>query len=79
MSGASDGFALVDKNVVLSCGGNSLTLVNALDKEINFADGTTSIFAAGNFNEAGTAITLGAETKSFSVGNYSELVTVNGD
>lgn len=74
---ASDGFALVDKNVVLSYGGNSLTLVNALDKEINFADGSTSIFAAGNFNEAGTAITLGAETKSFSATVYSDIVKIN--
>ena len=78
MSGASDGFALVEKNVVLSCGGNSLTLVNALDKEINFADGTTSFFAAGQFNEAGTAVTLGVETKSFSATIYTELETING-
>ena len=79
MSDLGEGtFSIVDKNVILAYGKNSLTIVDGFNKEIEFADGTTVVYAAGKFNKAGTAITLAAETKSFDAGDYSKLVTVKG-
>lgn len=70
-------FAVDGGNVILSAESDSLTIVDGADKVITFADKTTAVYTAdGRFNEAKTALTLSAETQTFSAENYSELVTM---
>ena len=67
------------KTLILAYGKDSLTITNALNKQIAFTDGSTKTYTAnGLFNASKTAVTLPTSTKTFDATKYSGLVTVDG-
>ena len=58
------GYSVSKKNVILSCGEDSLTIANGVNKKIEFADGSTAIYTeAGRFDENRASVTLSPATQ----------------